>query len=277
MSTVRITILVDNYVARRGLLAEHGWACWIERPDCRVLFDTGQGTALLHNARRLGIRLETADAIVLSHGHYDHTGALAAMLDTLPGARVFAHPAALQEKYAGNPDGTTRSVGMPVEALASERRLAERLTPTTGPTEVAPGVFATGEVPRVEAFEAGNGHFFRDAAARHTDELPDDQALVIQSDAGPAVILGCAHAGPVNTLKHVATLTHDAAPVLVVGGMHLHSANTQRLAATIAARAVQRVGTLVPSHCTGLNAFAYLRQHLGERCRPAGVGAVFEL
>ena len=81
MKPLRITILVDNYLRRRDLLAEHGWAYWIETPPRRVLFDTGPGHAFLPNARRLGIPREHANTIVLSHGHYDHNGALTAVLE----------------------------------------------------------------------------------------------------------------------------------------------------------------------------------------------------
>ena len=77
MANNRITVLVEDSVAGRGLLAEHGLALWLERQNQRILFDTGQGQVLTHNAQHLGISLSEADSIVLSHGHYDHIGGLA--------------------------------------------------------------------------------------------------------------------------------------------------------------------------------------------------------
>ena len=81
-SRIRITVLVENCVRQRGLLAEHGLAFWIEAGGRQILFDTGQGMVLRHNARELGFDLSAADAVVLSHGHYDHTGGLQAELDS---------------------------------------------------------------------------------------------------------------------------------------------------------------------------------------------------
>ena len=74
---VRITVLVENTAESPGLLAEHGLSLWIETGSQCILFDTGQGGALVNNADRLGISLSRVDTIILSHGHYDHTGGLA--------------------------------------------------------------------------------------------------------------------------------------------------------------------------------------------------------
>lgn len=77
---LRLTTVVDNRADRIGLLAEHGLALFVEADDSRILFDTGQGTALCPNAEELGVPLGKLDAIVLSHGHFDHTGALSAAI-----------------------------------------------------------------------------------------------------------------------------------------------------------------------------------------------------
>ncbi len=269
---VQATVLVDNFVRKSGLLAEHGWACWVETPACRVLFDAGQGEALLHNAQELGISLETTDAIVLSHGHYDHTGALSAVLDLAPAARVFAHPGAFDAKYSGKPGKPARYIGMPGDRLNLPGRIGDRLVPTTTPVEIAAGIQVTGEVPRANDLEDTGGPFYLDEACGRPDPLVDDQALVIRTGGGVVVVLGCAHAGVINTLRHVEKLTGSAPVRAVLGGMHLSAASRERIEWTIAELRRREVGQVVAAHCTGANAFALLRGSLSERCVLSEVG-----
>ena len=96
-----ITVLVDNTLAAgdgaAGLKSEHGWAAWIEADGRRVLLDAGASDLVLRNAAVLGVPIAQAEAVILSHGHYDHTGGLAAVLDAAPRAALYAHPAALGE------------------------------------------------------------------------------------------------------------------------------------------------------------------------------------
>ena len=297
MSALRVTILVDNRVERPRLLAEHGWACWIETDDGRLLFDTGQGQVLAHNAAELGVPLETAGAIVLSHGHYDHTGHLHAMLDVAPQARVFAHPAALEPKYAALPGQTGREIGMPAlrdaptphvagendqcdvqdaRLSAMRRRITARLTTTVEPTQICAGVYATGQVPRVTDFEDTNGYFYLDAMAHRHDPLLDDQAIFARTSAGTVVVLGCAHAGVINTLLYIRKLTDDVPIRAVLGGMHLFNASAERMSRTIAALRELEIPQIICAHCTGPNSCAALRHALGEGCTFAAVGQVHE-
>ena len=119
---IRISVVVENTAQGAGVLGEHGLAYWLEWEGRRVLLDTGQGTVLASNAFKLDVPLHEADAVILSHGHYDHSGALAYVL-RVNRPHVFAHPAALQPKFARNQDGTSREIGIPA---SGERALRER-------------------------------------------------------------------------------------------------------------------------------------------------------
>jgi len=99
VGSIRITVLVDDRGAD-GLCAEHGLSLWIEADGRRILFDTGQGRALFRNAPRLGAQLKDADGIVLSHGHYDHTGGVAEVLKIAAAARLVLHPGAVIPRNA---------------------------------------------------------------------------------------------------------------------------------------------------------------------------------
>ena len=276
MADGRITVLVENTAGGHGLLAEHGLSFWIELGGKRILFDTGQGKVLSGNAQRLGIRLETMDAIVLSHGHYDHTGGLGDALRSAPGTTVYAHPAALEPKFARNPDGMARDVGMSSVHKQRVRELTE-LVSVEEPTEVCPGLHVTGPVPRTTAFEDTGGPFFKDRSCTEPDELVDDQAAFVETSPGTVVILGCAHAGIINILRLVQSLT-DPRPIhTVIGGMHLLNASSERMDKTVAELRRLDVQRLLPCHCTGFAAMARLWNEFPGRCSACPVGTVVEV
>ena len=267
-----ITVLADNSVQGRGLLAEHGLAFWIEVEDQRLLFDTGQGAVLSHNAQQLGVPLEQAGAVVLSHGHYDHAGGLADLLQAAPQARICAHPAAFEPKYGRGDDGTTHDIGMPSACESAVRKRTGAVTRTERPSEVLRGLFATGEIPRRTEYENTGGPFFTDSECQQVDALVDDQALFFDSLRGTVVLLGCAHAGVINTLRYVRELT-DGRPVhAVLGGMHLVTASRRQMDQTIEDLRRLDIKHLGPAHCTGLAATAELWNALPGRFFSCAVG-----
>jgi 7,8-dihydropterin-6-yl-methyl-4-(beta-D-ribofuranosyl)aminobenzene 5'-phosphate synthase len=272
----RITVLVDDCVRGRDLLGEHGLAFWVEIGGRRLLFDTGQGMALKHNAKLLGVRLESANAVVLSHGHYDHTGGLGHMLEVAPKAGIYAHPAALEPKYVRTDDGAVKEAGMPSAVREAVDSRPYSVIPVERPTEIGDGVFVTGEIPRRTEYESTGGAFFADSRGQHADLLPDDQAMFIETHRGTIVLLGCGHAGVINTLQYVRDLT-DGKPInTVVGGMHLIEASRDRMEQTIDSLRRMVVVRLVPGHCTGTAATAELWSALPGRCDSCEVGTVVE-
>jgi 7,8-dihydropterin-6-yl-methyl-4-(beta-D-ribofuranosyl)aminobenzene 5'-phosphate synthase len=267
---VRITVLVDNTVRSPGLLAEHGLSYWIDTGTHHVLFDTGQGMALVPNMNRMGIDPANADALVLSHGHYDHTGALGIIFNVAVRAKLFLHPHALVERYSCRED-LAHPIGMPAATAQQLTASEQRLAYTIDPNEVVPGMFVTGEVPRKTQYEDTGGLFFLDAACRKVDDIHDDQALFMDTNPGLIVILGCAHAGMINTLNYVADITHR--PIhAVIGGTHLVNASADRIAQTIQSLRTINPKLLVPAHCTGPRGMAALWEAFPDQIADGCVG-----
>lgn len=274
IDNVRITVLVENLARGRHLLGEHGLSFFIEVGDHRLLFDTGQGKAIHNNAEVLGIDLEQLDAVVLSHGHYDHAGGFATLPNGPSPRRVFVHPAAFEPKFSRHPDGSVHDVGLPDPARGALQARGVEQVWIRQPTEVVQQVLATGEIPRRTAYEDVGGDFFTDPACTQPDLLPDDQALAIRTPLGVVILLGCAHAGVVNTLDYIAEVLGEGQFHAVIGGMHLMRASHQRIQATHQAFERYGVRLIGPCHCTGVAATALLWQHFTEQCRECSVGTV---
>ena len=273
---VQITILADNQVGSFHARGEHGLAFWVCTASSRILFDTGQGLVLEDNARTLRADLFSTTAIVLSHGHYDHTGGLAGVLKQAgAGVRVFAHPDAVSPKYVRG-DSRVRDIAMPHESREALAGIGSRFVTARQATEVCPGFRVTGEIPRRHPEEAITEPFCTDSAGREPDLLPDDQALFFQTHAGTVILLGCAHAGLISTLDAVRDLTNGAPIRAVIGGTHLRSASDERIAWTLAQLRRFKIPFLAPIHCTGQKASAALWTAFPRACRPCGAGATFE-
>ena len=274
---VKVTVVVENTASEEGMIPEHGICFWIETGSTRVIFDTGQGgPALLNNARILKIPLERAESVVLSHGHFDHTGGLKTVLQLSHNPKVYAHPATFQPKFACNEYGQSRSIGIPFMNEISIRKLAGDVIFTIRPTQIADGIFVTGEIPRITEFEDTGGPFFLDDGCTKPDPFLDDQALFFESSKGMVVLLGCAHAGVINTLLYIQQLTHGKPIHAVMGGMHLLSASRVRMNRTIEYLDRINPDLLGPAHCTGEAATAELWDAFPQKCRPCHVGTSIE-
>jgi 7,8-dihydropterin-6-yl-methyl-4-(beta-D-ribofuranosyl)aminobenzene 5'-phosphate synthase len=231
---IRLTVLCENSVGRpNGTIGEHGFACFIETPAGNLLFDTGNGTGILRNADVLGRSLATVGAVVLSHGHYDHTGGLIDVLGRTGPVDVIAHPGMFAERYWVG-EHEQRPIGIPftrvqLEALGARFKLRRQYG------EVAPGVCFSGEIPRITPFETGDPHLMAvdTGGLLVPDPFPDDASLVIETNKGLIVLLGCAHAGLVNTLQLVRKKTGCTCFYAVVGGTHLAPAGDDQFAGTI--------------------------------------------
>ncbi|OGU00046.1 MAG: MBL fold metallo-hydrolase [Geobacteraceae bacterium GWC2_48_7] len=273
----RITILCENSVGPLlSALGEHGFSALIEPSEGDpVLFDTGQGSTLLHNARVMKKNLSAVSSVVISHGHYDHTGGLLPLLQECGPKEVFGHSDIFAPRFRVKDNGDYIPIGIPQNRETLEKAGA---TFNLGDSfrELSPGIFLTGEVPRRTSFETGDRGLYRDCSGNLRDVTLDDQSLVLDSSRGLVVILGCCHSGLVNTLEHITETTSRRDFYAVIGGTHLGFCEARQIEQTIAAIKKMGIKKLAAGHCTGFAASARLSHELPNAFHPANVGYMLE-
>lgn len=259
-----VRILADNAVAEPrpfGLVGEWGFSAVVGD----VLLDAGQTGAAAENARKLGVDPSDLDTVVLSHGHYDHTRGLPGFLSVNP--TVYAHPDVFTSRYK---DGT--HIGLPYarEWIASQAEVLEH----RDPVEVAPDVYALGEIPRPHA-DNPVGVLVTEDGDRADDPVLDDQSLAVDTGRGIGLVLGCCHAGLRNTVEYAEAVL-DGDVRWVVGGTHLVASDEAEVR-ELAAWLDGRLDVLAGSHCTGAEAERILADALEDAFEPVGVGSTIEL
>jgi 7,8-dihydropterin-6-yl-methyl-4-(beta-D-ribofuranosyl)aminobenzene 5'-phosphate synthase len=264
LSGLRLTVLVENR-AGHGCSGAHGFAAWLEAGPAVVLVDAGPDPDLLvRNATALGLDLGRVEAVVLSHGHDDHSGGLPAVVAARAGRplAVVMHPAATRRRFSRR-TGLSRSIGMPEASQAALRAPGVEVLPSLLPTCVVPGVWATGAIPRRHNLP-GETNLVLDPDGRISNPLDDDQAVVADTGHGLVVICGCAHAGIVNTLDLIAEIRPGAPIALLAGGLHLGAAaESPTIAGLCDDLALRHIARYAIGHCTGERAEQFFAQRLG--------------
>lgn len=259
-----LTVICDNH-AVEGFLPEHGLSFHIRADGLTILFDTGSGETLLHNAAELGIDFTKISHLILSHGHYDHTGGVEHVLAANTYCQVIAHPFVLSERYSRHIDRPVKRIGMPVDVRAALQQLEPaRLHCSPVVSLLSDNIGITGSIPRTHLFEDTGGPFYLDEAGQFVDLLPDDQALWINTPQGLVIVLGCCHSGVVNTVEYIRQLNDGAGVAGIIGGLHLLHASSERLEQTVNYFKKLRPQFIYAGHCTGDDVIVMLRENLRD-------------
>ncbi len=312
-----ITVLVDNkaslivestetikYFEDEPLLAEHGFSVLLQFGNTgkNILWDAGVSkNALIENLRRMKIDPAKINKIALSHGDYDHLGALSNLLeqmDLVPDEKewdrsvnheqidnwikknqipIVAHPAAFREKWSGKDDGT--KVGPePMPPIKEWQAKGADIILSEEPYKLEEGCWTTGYVPRHSFEKSGipKNALYRKDGRFFVDELDEDQALIINiKEKGLVILSGCAHSGIVNTVNYAKKISGVDKVFAIIGGFHLASSPMEEIQKTIDHIKVIYPDLIVPCHCSGFRAECQFSYKMPDAFKEGIVGATY--
>lgn len=271
-----ISILAEN-TAYRTHYSEWGFSVLIEDllNNKKFLFDTGHsGTCVLKNAQDLKKDLTYLDGVILSHGHYDHVYGLEKVLENSKPTIIFAHPEIFNERYSVKNDKMNYT-GMRVTKNDIEKIYNCQMCLSKEFLQIVPSLYMTGEVPFTNSIETVPPKFKIKLKNEYfQDTFPDDNNLVLETNKGLVIILGCAHRGIVNILSYVKEVLNK--PVYgIIGGTHLHEATKEQFDFTIEYLKKENLQLIAPAHCTGINRIFDFKQIFNDRVVPAFCGESF--
>ncbi|MEG0961679.1 MAG: MBL fold metallo-hydrolase [Lachnospiraceae bacterium] len=271
---MKVSILTENIVYKRGYIGEHGLSLFIEHDNLNYLFDTGQSSVFTRNAHKMKINLKKLDGIILSHGHYDHCNGLEEWLKEEkeltqqgmenPRIPIYINEKAFQPKYTGIGENR-REIGITwkLEDWKDKLNLTQ-----SGLTQIAENVYLLSQISYVTEFEPKSDLFFKEEikGIPISDDMEEEQLLIIKTEKGLNVFAGCAHPGIINCVSAVQRAFPEERIYSLIGGMHLLRSHKLRVENTIKVLDKLGIEIIVPLHCTGMLAIAAMKEALGERC-----------
>lgn len=254
---MNITILTENLVYNQGLCGEHGLSIFITVNNENILFDTGQTDKLINNANKLSLNLSDLKYTVLSHGHYDHTGGLKALLEKNPDTKIVMKPEVLQEKYS-NSTGNIREIGIDKDLI----KTANVVYAEEKIMSIAEGIHIITEIKKYTDFESDEKKLFIKKGEDYVlDPFDDELFMVIENtDKSITVITGCAHNGIINILKTAKEHFPDRKIRSVIGGFHLKGKSRERIEKTIVSIREMGVEEIYINHCSGIEFYTEMKK-----------------
>ncbi len=269
---MQLHVVVDNMTVKQGLLAEWGYSVWIAASDRNILLDTG-GIAhvLMHNLNFLNLNPKNVTDLVLSHGHFDHTAGVMDVLRVRPDCRVWAAHSLARPRW-GDADASRLAGGGPTlagldySAVDPYREIAPGVTVFTVPQEKRNGRWISCR-KMFESTECGE---------KTPDTFADDVSILLETEKGASLVLGCAHAGLPNIMHYAQETFGIQRFDTVLGGTHLCSVSATDQSEWMQELASFEVKHWRPCHCTGFKAAAMLARHF-EDVDWAAAGTVHEV
>ncbi|GAU08951.1 MBL fold metallo-hydrolase [Desulfoplanes formicivorans] len=272
----QIAVFIDNMTMNPHLACEHGLSMGIILDSGELwIWDTGQTGLFMGNAMAMGIHPGRATGVVLSHGHYDHTGGLNRLWEQADfQGPIYGHPMIFARRFASHGETPPRAIGLRTNA---PRRLTKQFISVENRMELAPGLTMYTNITRQPGHYEPIQGFYLDQEATQPDTIPDDACLVLESPNGPILVLGCCHSGLANTCEHIAECHGIDRFHSLIGGLHLGRASDEAIEETC--RTIKRFGfeSVFAGHCTGETALPSLQKSLPDIVHPMGSGLFVKL
>lgn len=272
---MKFQFLMENKTDRDGFVAEHGLSVYIEAHGRKILFDTGASGLFVKNAEKLEVKLEEVEDLVISHGHYDHTGGVPAFCEINKIAPVYVHENAFYENFSLNENGE-RSMDS-IQWTDHERAEIEpRIVMTSGVKWITEDIAVSGTVPKIDGYEP-TATFYRilNDGSVIEDNMDHEQMLVIRQPEGLYVFSGCSHRGVIPAVRYAREIFGGEKISVLVAGMHLYSADEEMRKKVVDQIIAEDIDVVMPVHCTGINAICDLKMALGDKCIVASAGTKY--
>jgi len=266
-----IKVLVENTAISAEYGKVHGLCLYIETAKHKLLFDLGPDKLFLENAEKMGVKIDEIDTAVISHGHYDHGGALGLFLRHNHKAKVYIHKKAFDRHF-------TKALGLYLDiGLDASLVSHEQIVFTEGNLELDEELLIIADVKERELYPHSNRSLYTmENGKKLRDDFSHEQSLLIREGEHKVLVAGCAHSGIVNIINKAnrdlgEPVTH------VIGGFHIWKDKSPELARNMAQCLIGYNTQYYTCHCTGRKNFALLREEMKERIQYVPVGTVLRI
>lgn len=273
---MKLVTLMENTAIDEALHTGHGLSLYLETPKHKILFDMGPNTAYLENAETLGVDLRAVDIAILSHGHYDHSGGLAAFCRCNDHAKIYLRPQVFGDYYS------LADKAHYIGVDPALKQFADRFVYTGEDTVIDEELHLfSGVEDHMNALAASGKLKVKTPQGYVQDGFAHEQDLLVTAEGKHVLFAGCAHMGVVNIME-AAQARLGKRPDVVVGGFHYFQLDPEDPAANalldrVGARLMEGDTIYYSGHCTGEYAFNRLHGLLGDRLRPMQGGVIAEL
>lgn len=274
---MRFKVLMENKTDGPGCVAEHGLSIYIEAQGRKLLFDTGSSPLFVENARAMSVDLSQVEALVISHGHYDHTGGVPHFCELNKIAPIYIHQGAFYDTYGKEADGQWESRTCGIRWNDQERSgIDPRIVRTDGAAWLSENIVISGTIPKIPGFEPTETFYrkFSDGSYE-PDPMDHEQILVVREPEGLYVFSGCSHRGVVPAVRCARELFGGERVAVLVAGMHLYSAGKDMRQKVVEQIRKEEMDLVMPVHCTGIDAICDLKTALGDKCVVATAGSSY--